>query len=197
MKTILFFLVIAVILPTLTGFVEQDRVTLKMDPQSLRLKVGEAARVDLAIEQVSGLYGAEVHLKFDPMVLEVVDADPDQGGVQIQAGTLPIPDFVVLNSADNQAGTVDYAVTQLPPNKPGQGNGVVASLTVRAKKAAVTQIQLERVLLADTAGNSINVVTQNGQVRVMGDLTWMLFVAGGVLVLGAGIGFGFAVMKRK
>src|SRR5262245_43854470 len=44
--------------------------------------------VDVMAENVTDLYGLEVHLKYDPAVLAVQDAKADQEGVQIEAGTL-------------------------------------------------------------------------------------------------------------
>jgi len=175
----------------------QPQTILKVDPQSLRLQVGETAQVDLTLEQVADLYGAEIHLRFNPEILEIVDADPAQEGVQLEPGMLPIPDFVVLNKADNVAGTVDYAVTQLPPNKPGEGDGIVARITFRAKKAAVSQIQLERFLLADTSGSSIQAVPQHGQIKVTGNSTWILITIASALLMVIGGGIGFIWIKRK
>jgi hypothetical protein len=214
-KPMAVWMLIALSLLTLTGFTTLEsgphldgshldgrytalpQTTIKVDPQSLRLQVGETAKVDLIIEEVSGLYGAEIHVKFDPDVLEVIDADPDQEGIQLEPGTLPIPDFVVLNAADNQAGAIDYAVTQLPPNQPSQGNGIVASITFRAKKPAASSVQFEQFLLADTSGGSIEAMPQHGQIRVVSDLTWFFVIAGASMLFVIGGGIGLAVIKRK
>jgi hypothetical protein len=128
----------------------------------------------------------------------VVDADPTQDGIQIEPGTLPVPDFVVQNAADNQNGAIDYALTQLPPSEPGNGDGVVARITFRAKKAAVSQIQIDQFLLADTKGGSIEAVPQHGQIRVMGSSTWMFVAIAGVAVaLLIGGSLGFVITKGK
>lgn len=169
----------------------QSRATVTVMPQSLRLRINKTATLDLAIDQVSRLYGAQIHLTFDPEALEVIDAQPDQPGVQIKAGAMPIPDLVVRNTVDNQVGAIDYAVTQLPPNQPGEGNGVIASVTVRAKKASLTEIQIQELLLADTDGKSIEVTSAHGQVRVVSNLLWVPFVVGGILLLSLGAGIGF------
>lgn len=175
----------------------QSGTVLKVAPSALKLNVGETATFDLTIEQVEGLYGIEVYLKFDPKALEIVDADPDKEGVQLQAGMLPAPDFVVLNEVDNVAGTADYAVIQLPPNQPGQGDGIVASITVRAKEASNTQIRIDRFTLADTAGKSIKAMSQHSQVQVGGDPAWLLVAVAAFLIVAAGVTIGFFVIKRK
>jgi len=194
-------LLVVVSFTMLTGFASylaQPQTMLKVAPQTLKVKVGEETTVDLTIEKVSELYGAQLHLKFDPEVLEVIDADPTQTGVQIEPGTLPVPDFVVQNTADNNNGTIDYALTQLPPSQPGEGDGVIARVTFRAKKAAVSQIQFDQFLLADTQGGSIEALPQHGQIRVMGSSTWLFVaVAAIAVVLLVGGSLGFVITRGK
>jgi hypothetical protein len=107
------------------------------------------------------------------------------------------PDFVVQNIADNQAGTIDYALTQLKPSEPRSGDGLLARVTFRGKKAASTQILLEQFMLADVEGKAIEALPQHAQVRVMNRSTWiMIGVAGAAVLLLAGGGIGF-VIRRK
>jgi hypothetical protein len=194
-------LLVAVSLVALTGFTSylaQPQTLIKVAPQVLKVKVGDETTIDLAIEKVSELYGAQLHLRFDPDVLEVVDANPSEEGIQIEPGTLPAPDFVVQNSADNQVGTIDYALTQLPPSEPAKGDGVIAHVTFRAKKAAVSQIQFDQFLLADTQGGSIEAVPQHGQIRVMEGTTWVFIaIASVALLLIVGGSVGFVITKGK
>ena len=170
----------------------QPQTLLKVAPQMLKAQIGEQTTVDLVVEKVSALYKAQLHIRFDPEVLEVIDADPALEGIQVEPGTLPAPDYIVQNRANNQIGTIDYALTQLPPRKPGEGDGVIARITFRAKKAALSQILLDQFLLADTEGSSIQAVPQHGQIRVMGNSIWMFAVAAGVaalLLIGGSVGF--------
>ncbi|MFN2130523.1 MAG: cohesin domain-containing protein [Anaerolineae bacterium] len=184
----------------LSGFTwaaAQSQTVLRIVPQTLKIRVGEVATVDLTVEQVSDLFGAQVHLTFDPAVLEVVDADTSEEGIQIEPGTLPTPDFVVQNVANNQAGTIDYALTQLKPSEPRSGDGLLARVTFRGKKAASTQILLEQFMLADVEGKAIEALPQNAQVRVMNRSTWiMIGVAGAAVLLLAGGGIGFAIRRK-
>ena len=188
---------LVLLLFTVTGFVFQPPATVRVVPQPLQAGVGETVTVELRVEQVTGLYGAEVRLKFDPDILEVVDADPNEEGVQLEPGTLPSPDYVVRNRADNAAGIVEYAVTQLPPSKPGVGSGVIARVTFRTKKVAVSELQFQELLLADTQGKDIAVVPQPAQIVVTGSSTWVFVAAGAALLLLVGGGIGFALIRRK
>jgi hypothetical protein len=176
---------------------DQTSATLQLIPQTIQLDVNSTSVLDLAITQVSGLYGVEAHLRFDPDVLEIIDADPTRDGVQLESGTFPAPDFVALNQVDNRAGTIDYAVTQLSPREPREGSGVVAHITIRAKQPSTTQIEIERFILTDTSAGAIDAVGENGQIRVRQNVPWLLFAAGGALLLLIAGGVGYALIGRK
>lgn len=178
----------------LTGFTIQPvQATLQLVPQTVQLDVNATTVLELAVTQVSGLYGVEAHLRFDPEIIQVVDADPTRPGVQLEAGTFPTPDFVALNQVDNVAGTIDYAVTQLSPREPREGSGVVARITVRAKQPSTTQIEIAEFILTDTSAGIIEAVGENGQIKVRPNVPWFLWGASGVLVLLVVAGVGYAI----
>jgi len=90
--------------------------------------VGELIQVEVRIVNVENLYGADVQLAFDPAVLKVIDADPNLPGVQVSpSDELLSPDWVIKNEADNEAGTVWYAVTQLNPSPAVSGTGALCT----------------------------------------------------------------------
>ena len=182
----------------LTGFAPGSaRATLQLVPRTTALDVNQTTVVDLAITEVSGLYGVQVHLRFDPEAIEIIDADPTRDGVQLESGTFPSPDFVALNQVDNHAGTIDYAVTQLSPREPREGSGIVAHITVRAKQPSTTQIEIEKFILTDTAAGVIDAVGENGQIEVRQSVPWLLYAAGGGLLLLLAGGIGFAIVTAR
>ena len=87
--------------------------TVSLGPAVLDLPVGQMTPLVVTVADVEGLYGFELHLRFDPAVLEVSDADAGTPGVQLEVGDFILADFVAQNRVDNQAGTADFAVTQL------------------------------------------------------------------------------------
>jgi hypothetical protein len=176
----------------------QATATLQLAPQTVQLGVGRTETIDLALAGVSGLYGVEVHLRFDPAVLEILDSDLNRDGVQIESGTFPVPDFVALNQVDNVAGTVDYAVTQLSPREPSEGSGTVAEITLKGKQPATSQIEIESFILTDTAAGTIDAVSQHGQVEIRRNVPWLLFAAGGgaLLLIAGGIGYAIALARK-
>jgi hypothetical protein len=149
------------------------------------------------LADVEGLYGAEVHLSFDPKAVQVVDAAPDTDGVQLEPGTLPSPDFVVQNQVNNDTGTIDYAVTQLPPSEPGTGSGVIARITFQALKPSVSVVRFEQFLLADTIGGNIDALPEDGQIQVQSRSRWAIYAAAAAALALALGSIGYLTIRRK
>lgn len=108
-------------------------VLLRLEPSELLVGEGQVETTSVWVEDVQNLYGVELHLKFDPAVVEVVDANPAQDGVQAASGSFLQADFVALNQADNEAGTIDYAMTQLAPTPAASGSGSILVISLRGK----------------------------------------------------------------
>ena len=137
-----------------------------VDPAWQRIGPEGRTEVAIRIENVTRLYGIEVHLTFDPNYLEIQDADPEKPGVQLQTGTFPAPDFVVQNQADNVLGTIDYAVSQLAPREPVDGGGVLTTITVKAKGEGTSRLAFSGAKLADPDGQQIPAQTLEGEIVV-------------------------------
>ncbi|NJN93441.1 MAG: hypothetical protein HC875_04795 [Anaerolineales bacterium] len=101
---------IACLLTMLLALLAVAPLALAQNGTRLSLKPVEGAdgvvTVEVLAENVTDLYGLELHLKYDPAVLEVQDSQTDQPGVQIEAGSLlPVNQgFVVANQADPLRG---------------------------------------------------------------------------------------------
>lgn len=145
----------------------QGQTVVRSEPSPAQVERGGTAAVDIRIENVTGLYGAEVTLNFDPALLEVQDADPVQAGVQIQPGSFPHPDFVVVNNADNEAGSISYAVSQMPPHGPVGGNGVLATITFKGLELGTSPLSFVKVKLVNRDGIKLPAQGQDGEVVVM------------------------------
>jgi hypothetical protein len=119
-------------------------------PAEATYDVGQEIDAEVWIEDVEGLYGAEIHLAFDPDHLQVLDADPVRPGTQVSpSDDLLSPDFVVRNEADNAAGTVWYAVTQLNPSPPVTGSGTLFGLTFVTTSPGDTAVDVTDHVLSD------------------------------------------------
>jgi hypothetical protein len=162
----------------------QEVATVRLEPGQ---EEADVVTVDIRIENATYLYGAEVHLAFDPTYLEVQDADPDTEGVQIQVGGFPSPDFVVQNQADNDKGTIDYAVTQMAPREAVDGSGILATVTVKGKDKGPTSLTFVEAMLANPDGQEIPSQTVDGQVEIAATAT---AASGGMnlsLLIGVGV----------
>jgi LysM repeat protein len=139
-----------------------------IDPSAREVTVGDTTTVDIRIDNVTNLFGAEVHLTFNPPgLLEVMDADAGTGGVQIQPGTFLVPDFTAQNVADNAAGTIDFAISQGHDDPAVSGSGVLATITFKGLGAGVSTLSFTNVILAAPGGVPIAAGTQGGSVTVV------------------------------
>jgi LysM repeat protein len=157
--------------PTPAGVVESRPMevvagvtVVGIDPAWQRIGPEGTTEVAIRVENVTRLYGTEVHLTFDPNYLEIQDADPDKSGVQLQMGSFPAPDFVVQNQADNVQGTIDYAVSQLAPRESVDGGGVLATITVKTKGEGSSWLAFTSAKLANPDGQQIPAETLAGEV---------------------------------
>jgi hypothetical protein len=127
---------------------------IKVESSSLTIQAGETVNTSVVVENVSDLTAIELHLSFDPVVLEVVE---------IKNGGFVAEDFVVQNAFDNAAGTIDYAIAQID-SSPVNGTGTVLEVTFRAKNIGFSNIQFKGtdaapsgVLLSNSDGAAIEI----------------------------------------
>jgi hypothetical protein len=137
--------------------------SLDFSPASVSTSVGQSFTVALQANKINDLMAYEVHLGFDPDMLEVVFIEP---------GGFLEPDFIVQNDFDNAAGTLDYAAAQL--GRPAvQGSGDLLKISFRARASGTTTVDFrftpaapDGALLADIDGRSIPVSLGKVTVRI-------------------------------
>lgn len=133
-----------------------------------KIGAGQTGAVVVRIRDVRDLYGADVHLSFDPKVLQVEDANPAKPGVQVQLGRLLSADLVVRNLAENAAGTVHVAFTQLSPAAPASGSGDLFSVTFRALVGSgATDVGISASMLSSRDGIEIPAGSSAGHVTLV------------------------------
>lgn len=144
-----------------TGSSSPDLVGLLwINPADPTIITGQSGPVDLQLDNITGVYGVQIDMEFDPTYLSVV-------GGTATPGTCPVPDFVLNNSADNGAGTLIYAATQLNPTPPCDG-GVVATIEFMCAPGLTsdvsTPITITESIVPDIDGVAIDHTTQNADV---------------------------------
>lgn len=130
---------------------------LQLSANKLQVKVDKKVTVKVLIKNVPAIYGADVHLAFDPRLLEVVDADKNADGVQVKPGRFLDPDkgFFLQHTVDNEAGTIDYALTLLNPAPPAEGDGVLVRIAFRGKADGLATIAISAGLFGTQTGETI------------------------------------------
>jgi LysM repeat protein len=153
--------------PTLTSV--PGGTVLRVEPASLQIVDGATAPADIVIDNVVDLWGVEFQLQFDPALLQVQDADPDTGGVQIQVGSFLSPDYVARNQVDvdNEIGVVTYALTQWATEEPASGGGQLASITFQGASQGSSVLTFTVVKLSANQGQRIPATPEAGQVVVI------------------------------
>ena len=146
--------------------VDHNLPGLQIVPTTNQLHVAEASVVEIRLDNAADLYGLHLSLEFDPAFLQVQDADPSKRGIQVAAGRLPAPDFTVVNDVDNARGLIEYAVTQLNPRQPAQGDGVVALVYFKGVDAGVSSLTFSYAKLANPQGQEVPVQLVNATLEV-------------------------------
>ena len=152
---------------TLVQAASTPRLHLFID--STEVKVGQEIVVDIMVEDVPTVYGADIQLLYDVAVLDVVDNDTNMTGTQLQAGDFlnPAQGFVLQNEVNDEAGTIDYALTLLNPAPPVEGNGRLATVTFKALAATPTTITLSRGLFGTQTGETITPDLDAVQIKII------------------------------
>jgi hypothetical protein len=135
----------------------------------LEVPVGQTAPLPVSVADVQDLYGVEIHLRFDPAVVQVADADSSAPGVQIALGDFLSADFVAQNRADNQAGTIDFAVTQLNPSEAKSGSGTLLTIGFQGIGAGqASRLEVLDKVLTTRDGEVIPATVASAEIRVQG-----------------------------
>jgi hypothetical protein len=132
--------------------------TVAFSPANTSISVGEEIWVAVLINDVSDLVGVDMRMAFDPNVIEIV-------GGALEAGSIPRPDFVQANTADNNTGTIQYVVIQIG-GTPSSGSGTMARLRVRGKANGTSSLVFTQHDLASSGAGYIAHSVNAGQVQV-------------------------------
>lgn len=139
----------------------QADAIVRCDPSSVFGYTDGTVSIDLYIQDVVDLYGADLVVTFDTSIASVVDQDSSQEGVQIQLlSTFLVPGFTLFQVADNTAGTIHYATTQLNPQEPATGSGPVARVTFQPKTYGEFTMTFTYHMLSDRSGVEIPSISQ-------------------------------------
>ncbi|MEW6617771.1 MAG: right-handed parallel beta-helix repeat-containing protein, partial [bacterium] len=108
------------------------KIELSFDLETLEgvdineLRVGNIIYLKIYVRDAKDYLGGEIHLAFNPKVLQVIDADNSKDGIQIQPGDFPqgslnYTPVELKNEVDNLVGKIDYAVAVWEPEQGEKG----------------------------------------------------------------------------
>ena len=108
--------------------------SLELFTERQNLKPGEESILNVMIKDSPLIYGVEISLGFDPKMIEMIDADNNQPGIQSKPGDFLDPNrgFFIQNFSDNKKGKVNYMYTLLNPAPATRGKGLLFSTGFRA-----------------------------------------------------------------
>ena len=160
-------LIAILVLGGLPVFVLAQDTATSLTPATQTIAPSAETTVTLHVADVTGLYGYQANLTFDPAVLEVVDADIVAPGLQVELlATFLQPEMIVTNVADNSAGTIMCTVMQVTPTLPVDGSGDLLSITFRAKIVGNSAISFTSLNLFDQNGAPITTTLTAAQIQV-------------------------------
>lgn len=156
------------ILCTSAGKAQGAQVFLR--PASSTIAPGESVTLEVWVQDVVNLYGADIALFFDPSLLAVEDAFPSDPEVQIAPGELFDPEltFEARNIVLNETGVISYTAVLQNPAPPVTGSGVLARITLRGLRAGVSAVSFRRVLLGDDHAQPIPAQSNGSTIAVGG-----------------------------
>ncbi len=154
--------------PAAAGREPQADPLVRCEPTSVTALVGQTAVIDLYIQDVANLYGADLRVSYNPTIGQVVDQDTFTPGTQVQVlYTFLSPFFVIQRSAYGPTASppncgVDciwYAATQANPTPPATGSGAVVRVTFLGLQAGTFPMNWINNQLSAPGGVPITPVT--------------------------------------
>lgn len=105
------------------------------------------------------VYGVDINrLRFNPAMLQVVDANTGTAGVQVAPGSLMA--ISIINTVDNSAGTVQFSQVA-NPGSTFTGIGTVASVTFRVLAVGTSNVTID---FSQGSGTDSNVAGLGGDI---------------------------------
>lgn len=150
---------------------------VKIHPTSGTFMAGDTISVEVWVENITDLYGADVQLKFDPLAFQVLDANPSAPGDQITVRSdLLQPGFVIHQEANNQTGLIWYANSQVNPALPVSGSGALFAFVLLARANGTFLLDISSQQLSDKSANPISASEQDAIYILAGYKGFLPFV---------------------
>jgi len=130
-----------------------------LDPNPIEVGSGLTRDVDIVVEDIDGLYAIEIRISYPNGLVNVVDADPGEPGVQIVDGNIfdGFDTYTIQNSADNSTGVIEYIVSITASTTGKTGSGTIATIPLHGVTLGEAVMSFVEVVLCERDGTSIPV----------------------------------------
>lgn len=132
----------------------------------LEIPLNTRVEVPVEVRDVSELYAVDLTIRFDPEVLQVEDANPNQAGVQPGLATFLDAGMTLFNEVDNETGTVRFVMSQINPSEGKSGSGNLLVLYFVGKQAGTSQVTVEHAEASDRYGVAITLSGVDAEIVV-------------------------------
>jgi hypothetical protein len=136
----------------------QTVTTVYLNPSTVSLAVGQEQDVQIKVTGAADWYGVDMRLAYNPAVVQVVS---------VTRGVIPMPGWVLWERYDNVAGIAYYVMTQLNPQLPANGDGVIVTVRLKGIAPGSTALVFVNSQVASRDGFLIPVTTSGGQATVV------------------------------
>jgi general secretion pathway protein D len=103
----------------------ENRSTLRLEPATLPIKVGETGPIKVLVENIQDLFSASLLFRYDPKLLSVEDV---QHGDFLSGGTQEV---AIIQRIDKEKGQAGIFTTRQPNTAGINGTGVLLTLMVK------------------------------------------------------------------
>lgn len=124
--------------------------------------VGATTTVDVWLEDAEAIYGLDIRLSYNPAIVSV----PVGQVMPLWEVFDESNHFIVKNVADNDAGTIWYAVTNINPAEPFTGTGRICSITFAGLAMGVSDLHFTYAKGSTRDGSPIWPGMQDGTIEV-------------------------------
>jgi hypothetical protein len=107
------------------------------------------------VDNVNDLYGFDLQLSYDTTFVDAIDI--------VDGGFLPPPTLEVVKIIDDPAGIIQYNLVSLTPAG-ASGSGSIARITFHCTGAGESLLNIDSILLFNSAGLPIPTTTAGGRV---------------------------------
>lgn len=147
------------VLITPISVAEENAASLRLEPASVEIEKVTKFKVDIVLD--SGpheVYGAQYRLTFDPDILKA--SSQNKSTFLSHNGTETIE---IVNTIDNDAGTIDYGITRIGSKSGVKGSGLLSSISFEVREGQLkgSYINLTGVKVSDNHAEKVTTISEN------------------------------------